>query len=144
LDQWAAHYIEYRTGITPGTRVDYTRIYGRTWQPLLGHLPIDVLTRADVARSINVLSDRYGDKIVCNTHGLLAAIMTEAIDSGLISTSPCHGIRLPRRTSLPRCLAGAASAAVSDRLRSHRGRSRSTTFSAACPYQGSHDAALGP
>jgi hypothetical protein len=45
LDQWAAHYIESLTGITAGTRLDYTRIYGRTWQPLLGQIPIDVLNR---------------------------------------------------------------------------------------------------
>ena len=61
LDQWAAHYIEYRTGITPGTRVDYTRIYGRTWQPLIGSLALDLVTRDSVARSVNTLSARYSD-----------------------------------------------------------------------------------
>lgn len=45
LDEWAIHYVEHLTGITDGTRLGYRRIYGRTWQPMIGHLPLDLVNR---------------------------------------------------------------------------------------------------
>lgn len=99
LDEWSARYIDHLTGITSGTRLNYERVYARTFGPLIGELPIDVVDRESVARSVNALSDRYADKSVANAHGLLAAMMARAVDAGLITKSPCRGIRLPRRTS---------------------------------------------
>jgi hypothetical protein len=94
LDGWAAHYVEHLTGITHGTRLGYERLYGRTWQPLIGSLPLDLVTRDSVARSVNTLSAHYSDKSVASAHGL-AAMMAEAVEEGLIAASPCRGIRLP-------------------------------------------------
>jgi hypothetical protein len=57
------------------------------------------MTGDDVAHSVTVLSDNYADKTVANAHGLLAAMLTEAVNSDLVPASPCRGIRLPRRTA---------------------------------------------
>jgi integrase len=99
LDEWAERYIRSLTGITIGTRDDYCKLYARTWSPIIGSLPITLVTRDAVARGVNELSARYADKSVANAHGLLAAMMKAAVRDDLIDKSPCADIRLPRRTA---------------------------------------------
>jgi hypothetical protein len=82
LDEWSVQYIEHLTGITPGTRLTTPGCMAGPWQPLIGHLHLHLLSRDDVARSVNALSARYCDKSVANAHGLLAAMMAEAVDAG--------------------------------------------------------------
>jgi integrase len=98
LDQWAERHIDTLTGVTQGTRDDYRKVYARTWSPIIGSLPITLVTRDEVARGVNELSARYADKSVANAHGLLAAMMKAAVRDDLIEKSPCADIRLPRRT----------------------------------------------
>jgi integrase len=98
LDTWAERHIDTLTGVTEGTRDDYRKLYARTWSPIIGSLPITLVTRDAVARGVNDLSARYSDKSVANAHGLLAAMMKAAMRDDLIDKSPCADIRLPRRT----------------------------------------------
>ncbi|HET7387342.1 MAG TPA: site-specific integrase [Nocardioidaceae bacterium] len=96
LDQVAADHIEHLTGIEPGTRKTYTRLWGRTWGPLLGGLPANLVSRDDVARAVNTLAERYSAKSLENQRGLLAAVLARAVDQGHLPKNPVKGIRLPR------------------------------------------------
>lgn len=96
LDQLATSHIDALSGITDGTRSTYRRLYARTWQPVIGGIRVDLLTRADISRAVNTLTKRYADKSVANAHGLLAAILAGAVTDGLIRRSPAAQTRLPR------------------------------------------------
>lgn len=98
LDEWATHHIDHLTSVTDGTRLGYRRLYARTWAPLIGHLPLDRITVDTIAVAINTLSARYSDKSVANAHGLLAAMLSGAVERGRIAANPCAATRLPRRT----------------------------------------------
>ncbi len=100
LDDWFARYLDSTTGITPGTRTTYARTYARVWSGPLGAKPLDSITRADIAHVVNDLSERQGkaDKTVRNAYGLIASAFKVAVRDGIIPTTPCVDIRLPRRT----------------------------------------------
>jgi integrase len=99
LDQWAQRYIKSLTGITPGTRQTYERVYARAWHDALGHLPLRLIDRERIAARVNELSATRADKTVRNQHGLLSAMLSAAVVAGHLDGNPCKGMRLPRRTS---------------------------------------------
>jgi integrase len=98
LNQWADRYIRSLTGITEGTRSGYRSMYGRVWHDTLGHLPLRRLDRERIAAVVNELSATRADQTTANAHGLLSAMLAQAVDDGHIQSNPCRGIRLPRRT----------------------------------------------
>jgi len=105
LDQWAARYVASLTGASPSTKDGYTSTYKHAWKPMLGPLPLDSITRELIAVAIAELQTRggrkgtgYSDKSIANQHGLLSAMLAEAVHEGLITRNPCDRIRLPRKT----------------------------------------------
>lgn len=96
LDKLAAEHIELLTGIEEGTRKTYTRLWARTWHPLLGHVPANRLTRDDVARAVNELGLRYSRKSLENQRGLLSGVCGRAVELGYATKNHAKGIRLPR------------------------------------------------
>ena len=96
LDQIAADHIELLTGVEPGTRLTYERLWGRTWGPLIGSLPANRLTRDDVARAVNTLAEDYSAKSLKNQRGLLAAVCERAVEHRYLSVNPTKKMRLPR------------------------------------------------
>lgn len=99
LDAWVERYITTLTGIEDGTKVDYRRIYNRTWKPLIGGYRLSELTKERIAAALNELSGRLSDKSIRNAWGsFFAPAIREAHEDGVIDKNPCRGIRLPRRT----------------------------------------------
>ena len=96
LDEVAADHVEHLTGITDGTRLTYTRMWARVWSPRLGHLPVNRLTKDDVARAVNELGRTYSRKSLENQRGLLAAVVQRAVDEEHLTKNVTKGIRLPR------------------------------------------------
>lgn len=96
LDRLAAEHIELLTGVEDGTRLNYQRLWARTWSPLLGHIPANRLARDDVARAVNVLGARYSHKSLENQRGLLSAVVQRAVELGHLPKNYAKGIRLPR------------------------------------------------
>ncbi|WP_299055071.1 site-specific integrase [uncultured Nocardioides sp.] len=96
LDELAADHIRHLTGIEPGTRVTYTRLWERTWAPLIGHLPANLATRDAIAEAVNELGNRYSAKSLKNQRGLLAAVLGRAVDQGVLTKNPVARMRLPR------------------------------------------------
>lgn len=102
LDQVAADHIELLTGVEPGTRLTYTRLWARTWGPLIGQIPASHLTRDDIARATNTLAETYSAKSLKNQRGLLAAVCDRAVDLGLLPSNPTKRLRLPRAREVER------------------------------------------
>lgn len=98
LDEWFPRYLRSLTNVTPGTRIGYDRTYRRVWQQPLGRLPLELITREDIADVVNALSARKADKTVRNAFGVLSSCLKAAALDGLIEAAPTRGIKLPRRT----------------------------------------------
>jgi len=96
LDQVAADHIDLLTGVEEGTRLNYRRLWARTWGPLIGGLPATQVTRDDIARATNVLADRYSAKSLKNQRGLLAGVCDRAVDLRYLPSNPTKRLRLPR------------------------------------------------
>lgn len=98
LDEVAADHIAHLTGIEEGTRLDYTRIWKRTWGPLMGSLPVrpTTVTRDEVSKAVIELEKRYSPKSMKNHRGLLSAVLARAIASEpqLLTVNPAKGVRL--------------------------------------------------
>lgn len=103
LDEVAAAHIEHLTGIEEGTRLDYTRSWGRTWGPHLGALPVrqTTITRDAIAVAVIELEKRYSPKSMKNHRGLLSAVLARAISEQLLTVNPVKGIRLSTVTVDP-------------------------------------------
>lgn len=92
----ALDHIELLTDAEPGTKLNYQRLWARTWGPLIGDLPANRLTSDDVRRAVNTLADRYSAKSLKNQRGLLSAVCERVVDKGYLPKSPTKGLRLPR------------------------------------------------
>lgn len=91
-------YIRTRTGITDGTRSDYTDILERCIRgTTLGRTPLTLAGPDEVADWVNGMRHLSG-KTVRNRHGLLSAALKVAHRSGAIPVNPAEGMRLPEST----------------------------------------------
>jgi len=95
MDQVAADHIQHLTGIEDGTRIVYTRLWERTWSPLLGAIPANQLGSDHVKAAVNTLGERYARKSLENQRGLLSAVCERAREKGYLTSNPTKGIRLP-------------------------------------------------
>lgn len=97
MDQLAADHIEHLTGIEDGTRLNYTRLWGRTWSPLIGQLPADLPDLRDkIKLATNELATRYKYKSLKNQRGLLAGVCERGVEKKFMPVSPTRKLRLPR------------------------------------------------
>jgi integrase len=97
VGQWCEQYIESRTGVTKSTIYDYRAYLKHDIAPILGELPLSVLTRDDVARFIKAMQDKgLAGKTMKNRHGFLSAALNAAVKSELIPSNPALGTRIPR------------------------------------------------
>lgn len=96
LDAIAADHIALLTGIEPGTRATYERMWERIWSPRVGHLAANRITADDIRRAVNQLGDTYSHKSMQNQRGLLSGVLSRAVDLGHLPKNPVKGIRLPR------------------------------------------------
>lgn len=105
LDEWADRYVTALTGASAATKDGYRSLYAHAWQPRLGQLQLDAITRELISSTIADLQTRggrtgtgYSDKSIANQHGLLSAMLATAVLDGILSANPADRIRLPRRT----------------------------------------------
>jgi integrase len=107
LRQWVGEYLDptrgHLGGITPGTREGYERIADRSFLTILGEIPLDSLTRQDIARWVHWreaqpsaarAGERVAAKTVKNEHALISAILAAAVEAGHIPGNVARGVRL--------------------------------------------------
>lgn len=96
LDELAADHIAHLTGVEPGTRKVYERLWSRTWGPILGGQRTHRITPDQIRLAVNELEPRYSYKSLQNQRGLLAGVLDRAVEKGYLAKNPVKGIRLPR------------------------------------------------
>jgi hypothetical protein len=57
VEQWVHHHIEHRTGLAKSTLADYRSYLKHDIAPSLGPIPLKALTREDVAKWMQAMSD---------------------------------------------------------------------------------------
>lgn len=101
LDPTSGHL----SGITEATREGYRQIAERSFLRVIGDLPVDAITKLDVARWVTWQeaqpSSRTPDttvaaKTIKNYHGVLSAILAAAVEVHRLDSNPARGTRLTR------------------------------------------------
>ena len=95
LDAVAADHIAMRANTTDGTRLNYERLWARTWGPLVGFLPANQLTDDDLSRAAMTLGKTYSRKSLENQRGLLSGVVGRAVRLGYLTDNLARGMRLP-------------------------------------------------
>lgn len=102
MDELAADHIKHLTGIEEGTRLNYTRLWKRTWSPLIGTLPANLADLGDkIKLATNQLASRYSYKSLKNQRGLLHGVCERGIEKKYLTTNPTRKLRLPQGTVNP-------------------------------------------
>ncbi|MGV0991095.1 MAG: tyrosine-type recombinase/integrase [Mycobacterium sp.] len=94
---WVQRYIDSRTGVVKSTLYDYRAYLANDIKPVLGDIPLGVLSREDVAGWVQGLADTGSSgKTIQNKHGFLSAALNAAVVAGAMVANPAAGTRLPR------------------------------------------------
>jgi integrase len=97
VGEWIATHIYGLSGVTKSTRFDYESYLRRDIGPALGHIPLNMLTQADVSAWVESMRQAgSAGKTIANKHGLLSAALNAAVTAGHITDNPAAGTRLPR------------------------------------------------
>lgn len=95
LDQIAGEHIDLRPDATEGTKLNYHRLWARTWGPLIGYLPANRLDIDDLERAVITLGKSYSRKSLENQRGLLAGVVARAVRKGYLTDNIARGMALP-------------------------------------------------
>lgn len=95
MDELAAAHIEHLSAVEPGTRLNYERLWARTWGPQFGAVRAHRLTKDDVNKALGALGARYSHKSLENQRGLLAGVLERAIEHEHVKKNVAKGIQLP-------------------------------------------------
>ena len=95
LDKIAADWIALRPNANDGTKLNYQRLWDRTWGKEVGHLPANRLTDDDLARAVLRLGQSYSRKSLENQRGLLSGVLTRAVRQGHLAENLARGMALP-------------------------------------------------
>lgn len=97
VTEWLRRYIASRTGVTKTTLYDYTSYLSNDIADTLGPIPLDLLSRDDVAGWVQGLTERgLAGKSIANRHGFLSAALNVAVQEQIIDFNPAAATRLPR------------------------------------------------
>jgi integrase len=79
------------------TIAKYRRYLTRDIDPVLGHIPLQTLSRTDISNWVNKLrADGASGKTIGNKLGFLSGCLNLAVNGGEIPANPAAGVRLPR------------------------------------------------
>lgn len=95
LDEIAAEWIELRPNANDGTKLNYHRLWSRTWGPLIGHLQANRLDEDDLARAVLTLGKYYSRKSLENQRGLLSGVVGRAVRKGYLAENIARGMPIP-------------------------------------------------
>jgi integrase len=96
VHEWIEHHISHLTGLRKSTLYDYRSYLKNDIDEALGDLPLQTLSRDDIARWTQHLSEcGASGKTIANKHGFLSSALNAAVRAGHISSNPAAGQRLP-------------------------------------------------
>ena len=96
VGEWIEHDIDHLTGLTKSTLYDYRSYLKNDIDEALGDLPLTSLSRDDIARWMQELSEKVASgKTIANKHGFLSSALNAAVRAGRIPSNPAAGQRLP-------------------------------------------------
>jgi integrase len=95
MDELAADHIEHLAHTEPGTRLNYQRLWARTWGPHVGATRAHRLTEDALKQAIADLGRRYSRKSLENQRGLLAGVVARAVKKGYLNDNVAKGLKLP-------------------------------------------------
>jgi integrase len=110
LRDWTATYLDEAsgllTGVEEGTRSDYKTAAERSFLQILGDMPVDTITKADVGRWVSWQEKQLSQgrkvpvsmKTVQNYHSILSAVMRAAVEAKLRPDNPAWKTRITRGT----------------------------------------------
>lgn len=98
LDTIAAEHIALRPNATDGTRLNYERLWRRTWGRTIGHIAANRITEDDLARAAMTLGKTYSRKSLENQRGLLSGVIGRAVRQGYLAENIARGMDLPAGT----------------------------------------------
>ncbi|ORW04766.1 site-specific integrase [Mycobacterium kyorinense] len=102
--EWLDRYIGSRSGVEKKTITEYKRYAERDIGPALGAIPLNKLTREDVAEWVNDMQeDGAAGGTLQNKHGFLSGALKVAVKDGHLAANPCEGVRLPRTEQKEMC-----------------------------------------
>jgi integrase len=96
VNKIAADHIELLPNIEAGTRLSYSRLWARTWGPLIGDLPAHHVDSDLLKRAVITLGKTYSEKSLKNQRGLLASVLDRAVELGHLPSNPTKNLKLPR------------------------------------------------
>lgn len=88
-------HVDHLTGVEPGTTKRY-RAYIRNDLDGIGDIPLRALTREDVARWVNAMSQTSSAKTVKNKRDFLSGALKAAVKAKAITANPAEDVRNPR------------------------------------------------
>lgn len=108
LRDWVSQYLDsdsgMLTGVEEGTRDDYKRAAQRSFLQVLGDMPVDAITKADVGRWVTWQERQLTQgtkkpvsmKTVQNYHSILSAALRAAVEHKLRGDNPAWKTRITR------------------------------------------------
>jgi integrase len=96
--QWAEQWFTGKVRLRAATRAKNRSLLDNHVLPAFGATRVNAVTRSDVQGWLRRLADEgYAPKTVHECSGLLASIMAEAVEEGMIAKSPCRRLELPQK-----------------------------------------------
>ncbi|MEV4462751.1 tyrosine-type recombinase/integrase [Micromonospora echinofusca] len=97
IAEWAEQWFTAtESGWKPKTRHTYRSVLDRLVLAHLGRTQLAMLRPIAVSRWIGTLAGTLSASQTRQAYRLLAQIMASAVDNGMIPSSPCRGVKLPR------------------------------------------------
>lgn len=108
LREWVEKYLDagsgMLTGVEEGTRDDYKRAAARSFLQVLGDMPVDAITKADVGRWVTwqekqltqATKKPVSQKTVQNYHSIMSAAFRAAVEHKLRDDNPAWKTRITR------------------------------------------------
>lgn len=98
LESWAERWASSRPGVTARSKHDYLTILGTHVLPVLGHLPVDQISRSDVEAWVTSIEGHVAGKTLRNLHGVLSSVLEGATRETppLRLDNPAKGVRIRR------------------------------------------------
>jgi integrase len=96
FDDWRAQWWATTTANRPSTRARDESLIRNHITPTFGARPLGSITQLDVKAWVVTTADALAPASVRKAYQLLSNILSAAVDAGLIATTPCRRIALPK------------------------------------------------